>query len=248
MSVPDPYKILQVDPEAEPEVIRAAYRRLARKYHPDVTTGVDAQQRMVQINQAWEMLRDPVRRAAVDRAQARAADSAARVAAANAHMHVRAHPGATAEGRGQDRPAGAQRGSGGTGAAAPGRRPTPPFQGAPDAGGQSSHRSNPVSPDWSAGRSAAGGGYDPRTMGTAQGAGSAGPPPGNPSGSLLSFGRYSGWTLGEVARTDLEYLEWLERMPVGRTYQFEIDGLLRSHGRRTTAPAQPQRRGLFRRR
>ncbi len=226
MSIPDPYKILQVDPEAEPEVVRTAYRRLARKYHPDVATGPDAQQRMVQINQAWEMLRDPVRRAAVDRAQARAADAAARVAAANAHIHVRTHPGA----------------------AAPDRRPTPPFQGVHDAGGQSSYGSDPFSPDWSAGRSASGGGYDPRTMRTAQGVGSAGPPPGNPSGSVLNFGRYSGWTLGEVARTNLEYLEWLDRMPIGRTYQFEIDGLLRSHGRRTTAPAQPQRRGLFRRR
>lgn len=247
MSISDPYKILQVDPEAEHDVVRAAYRRLARKYHPDVTTGPDAQQRMVQINQAWEMLRDPVRRAAVDRARARAADSAARVAAANAHMHVRAQPGST-DHPGRSQAAGAQRGSGVTGTAGPGRRSTPPSRGVRDAGGQSSHHSDPVSPDWSAGRSAAGGGYDPRTMGTAQGAGSAGPPPGNPSGSLLSFGRYSGWTLGEVARTDLEYLEWLERMPVGRTYQFEIDGLLRSHGRRTTAPAQPQRRGLFRRR
>ena len=35
MSRPDPYKTLQVDPEAEDEVIVAAYRRLARKYHPD---------------------------------------------------------------------------------------------------------------------------------------------------------------------------------------------------------------------
>jgi curved DNA-binding protein CbpA len=35
----DPYKILQVDSEAEDEVIQAAYRRLARKYHPDVNPG-----------------------------------------------------------------------------------------------------------------------------------------------------------------------------------------------------------------
>ncbi len=39
---PDPYKILQVDPEAEDEVIVAAYRRLARKYHPDVAAGPEA--------------------------------------------------------------------------------------------------------------------------------------------------------------------------------------------------------------
>ena len=35
----DAYKVLQVDPEAEDEVIQAAYRRLARKYHPDLATG-----------------------------------------------------------------------------------------------------------------------------------------------------------------------------------------------------------------
>jgi DnaJ-class molecular chaperone len=35
---PDPYKVLQVDSEAEDEVIQAAYRRLAQKYHPDVAT------------------------------------------------------------------------------------------------------------------------------------------------------------------------------------------------------------------
>ena len=58
VSIPDPYKTLQVDPEAEDEVIEAAYRRLARKYHPDVAPGPEAQDRMVRINQAWEMLRD----------------------------------------------------------------------------------------------------------------------------------------------------------------------------------------------
>jgi DnaJ-class molecular chaperone len=34
--LPDHYKVLQVDSEAEEEVIQAAYRRLAQKYHPDV--------------------------------------------------------------------------------------------------------------------------------------------------------------------------------------------------------------------
>ena len=61
----DPYKILQVDSEAEDEVIQAAYRRLAQKYHPDVATGPDAD-RMAGINAAWEILRDPARRAAHD--------------------------------------------------------------------------------------------------------------------------------------------------------------------------------------
>src|SRR5436309_8277158 len=62
----DPYKVLQVDPEAEDEVIQAAYRRLAQKYHPDVA-GPEGVARMTAINVAWELLRDPARRAAHDR-------------------------------------------------------------------------------------------------------------------------------------------------------------------------------------
>ena len=54
---PDAYKILQVDPEAEDEVIAAAYRRLARKYHPDVAAGAEAAARMAAINEAFEVLR-----------------------------------------------------------------------------------------------------------------------------------------------------------------------------------------------
>jgi curved DNA-binding protein CbpA len=60
------YKVLQVDPEAEPEVIRAAYVSLAKKYHPDM--GLGAAHRMVKINEAWDVLGDPARRAAYDRA------------------------------------------------------------------------------------------------------------------------------------------------------------------------------------
>ena len=41
-------------------MIEAAYRRLARKYHPDVSPDPESQERMVRINQAWELLRDPV--------------------------------------------------------------------------------------------------------------------------------------------------------------------------------------------
>ena len=86
-------------------------------------------------------------------------------------------------------------------------------------------------------------------MRTADGAGAAGPPPGNASGSRLTFGRYSGWSLGEVARADLEYLEWLDRMPIGRPYRDEIDAILRRTGRRRSADVEAtERRGLFRRR
>jgi hypothetical protein len=86
-------------------------------------------------------------------------------------------------------------------------------------------------------------------MRATEGLGAAGPPPGNPSGSVLNFGRYAGWSLGEVGRADLEYIEWLDRMPIGRPYRDEIDGILRRSGRRKSAAADAtQRRGLFRRR
>ena len=71
MEEPDYYKILQIDPGAEQEVIEAAYRRLARKYHPDVNKSPDAIQRMQQINVAYEVLRDPAKRAEYDRARLR---------------------------------------------------------------------------------------------------------------------------------------------------------------------------------
>lgn len=63
--VGDPYRVLQVDPEAEPEVIRAAYRSLALKYHPD--KGGHHQERMAALNEAWSLLRDPAQRARLDR-------------------------------------------------------------------------------------------------------------------------------------------------------------------------------------
>ena len=64
-------------------MIQAAYRRLAQKYHPDVA-GPDGSARMASINAAWELLRDPASRAAVDRERriARHAEEGARQAQA----------------------------------------------------------------------------------------------------------------------------------------------------------------------
>jgi curved DNA-binding protein CbpA len=81
------------------------------------------------------------------------------------------------------------------------------------------------------------------------GIGSAGTPPGRPSGSVVDFGRYAGWSLGEIARTDLEYIEWLDRMTIGRAYRVELDAILRQAGRRRSeADEAADRRGLYRRR
>ena len=63
----DPYKILQVDPAAEAEVIAAAYRSLAKRYHPDANPGPDANERMKEINWAYSLLGDPQKRKEYDR-------------------------------------------------------------------------------------------------------------------------------------------------------------------------------------
>lgn len=60
------YKILQVDSEAEPEVIAAAYKRLALKYHPDTNESPDAMNRMKEINIAYKILSDPHKRKLYD--------------------------------------------------------------------------------------------------------------------------------------------------------------------------------------
>lgn len=143
LALSDPYKVLQVDPEAEREVIRAAYRALALKYHPDVSSG--SHERMAAVNHAWGILRNAAARAAYDHARAEAK-----------------------------------------------RKPEVP------------------KPDVS---------YEMRAPMSAT-------PPGQPSGSVLDFGRYAGWSLGQIATGDPEYLEWLARTPIGRSFHAEIRDLL----------------------
>jgi len=60
------YQVLQVDPDAEPEVIEAAFKRLALKYHPDRSSAPDAADRMRELIAAKEVLSDPARRRAYD--------------------------------------------------------------------------------------------------------------------------------------------------------------------------------------
>lgn len=62
----DYYRILQVHFLAEPEVIESAYKRLAKKYHPDVNKAAGADSRMKKINEAYETLRNPEKRSAYD--------------------------------------------------------------------------------------------------------------------------------------------------------------------------------------
>jgi curved DNA-binding protein CbpA len=180
----DPYEVLQVQPSAEPEVVRAAYRVLARKYHPDL--GGDAT-RMIALNDAWDVLGDPVRRAAYDAARAEESRPQAPTA--------------------RNWPAGAD-------AAAP---------------AQASAPAGPI--------------QTPFGTASAPDGNRAGQPPGHPSGTVLDFGRYAGWSLGEIARYDLDYLEWLQRATFGRRLRAEIETLVRQ--RRGAGPASSQ--GLPRR-
>lgn len=61
----DAYRVLQVDPLADPDVIAAAYRVLARKLHPD--SGSTDAARMAELNEAYSRLRDPEERRRYDR-------------------------------------------------------------------------------------------------------------------------------------------------------------------------------------
>jgi curved DNA-binding protein CbpA len=150
------YRTLQVDPAASPLVIQAAYRVLARIFHPDVE-GDDEQ--MKRLNHAWSILGDPRLRAEYDRQLASR------------------HPGPAAM--------------------------------------TSSHSTAPV-PSPAA----------PVTRPAARQVDHAGPPRGEPFGPLLTFGRYEGWTLGQVSRVDKPFLEWLRNVPAGRGLKHEIDAVL----------------------
>ena len=180
------YAILGVGPDSEDHTILAAYRAMARRYHPDVA-GEAATERMMWVNAAFERLRTPERRAEYDLEIARGGIPLRR-----------ANPG------------------------------TPP---APDASVVGAAGPTVATPRWRSER---------------DGTGGAGPPPGRPSGSVLTFGRHIGWSIGEIARVDPGYLVWLEDQREGRPYLEEIDRILRATGHRVSNP--PADRGGRRRR
>jgi curved DNA-binding protein CbpA len=139
----DAYRILNVIYGADPDVVRAAYRALARKLHPD---GKDrpldeaAERRMADLNWAYAQIRDEASRQAYERNRMASAPATA------------AEP-----------------------------------------------RTHGASPDTE---------HDP-TLAT------------------LDFGRYTGWTLRDVARRDIEYLVWLRRHTSGARFRPAIDRLVR---------------------
>jgi curved DNA-binding protein CbpA len=140
----DPYAVLQVLPNADQEVVHAAFKALALKYHPDHDATRRAAEKMAELNRAYAILRDERSRATHDRSQRRT------VAGVSVAESV------------------------GTGAV---------------------------------------------------------PPPATRSpGSVLTFGRYAGWSLRDLARRDPEYLLWLSRHSSGIRYRTEIYGILHTMG------------------
>ena len=58
MSKRDYYEVLGVGRDASQEEIRKAYRKLARKYHPDVNKSPDAEEKFKEVKEAYEVLSD----------------------------------------------------------------------------------------------------------------------------------------------------------------------------------------------
>lgn len=66
MDFKDYYQIMDVERDASQDEIKRAYRKLARKYHPDVSKQADAEARFKEVGEAYAVLRDPEKRAAYD--------------------------------------------------------------------------------------------------------------------------------------------------------------------------------------
>jgi DnaJ-class molecular chaperone len=71
MATPDYYHILGITPDANLKSIKAAYRQMARQYHPDTQTDESSEERMKQVNEAYDVLSDARKRKVYDRKRKR---------------------------------------------------------------------------------------------------------------------------------------------------------------------------------
>lgn len=72
--------------------------------------------------------------------------------------------------------------------------------------------------------------------------GAAGPAPGRPSGPVLDFGIFAGWSLGEIAHRDRGYLVWLRNRPEAAAIRSEIASLLDPNAEATPEVGRTRRR------
>ena len=66
MEFKDYYKIMGLSRDATQDEVKRSYRKLARKYHPDVSDDPEAEERFKEVGEAYEVLKDPEKRAAYD--------------------------------------------------------------------------------------------------------------------------------------------------------------------------------------
>ncbi len=60
------YALLEIPPDADDQIIKAAYRQMARRYHPDTSQESDSTERFLAVQKAYEVLADPIQRRAYD--------------------------------------------------------------------------------------------------------------------------------------------------------------------------------------
>ncbi|MEZ6193422.1 MAG: DnaJ domain-containing protein [Phycisphaerales bacterium] len=70
IDLPDYYAVLNIAPDADGQKVHAAYRQLARKYHPDTNKAPDAQDHFIRVCEAYKVLSDPEQRKSYDLRQA----------------------------------------------------------------------------------------------------------------------------------------------------------------------------------
>lgn len=108
MDFKDYYKILGVEPTADDKAIKAAYRKLARKYHPDVSKERDAEDKFKEANEAYEVLGDAQKRAEFDEIRKYGGQHAGR---SRRHLAGKAVVGAVAASRAATSPTSSARSS-----------------------------------------------------------------------------------------------------------------------------------------
>jgi len=227
----DHYSVLEVKPDAEAGAIRAAYRRLAWQYHPDVG---GSQRAMAALNGAWRILRDPDARARYDGRRS-AVSGGPMPPTPVAHPTPAARPAPAARPTPAGPPTAAH--------AAPMARPAPAAPAtaaahaapmarpAPAAPATAAAHPTPAEPVSRGERRAPGAAAsrDPAAdLGAAASAKATRPAAGGPRNgpTVMDFGRYEGWSLVQLSTTDPDYLEWLARTSIGRRLQPEIAALL----------------------